>query len=604
MQEPQVAQLEMLARLDEATSRAADWAASPTAWRPLSQAQAMVKRALARADTLRVRLEAPIVAASFGGTGTGKSSLINAIIGEECTQSGRERPTTRRPIVIAHSKTDLDPIGLPLSEVDVVRRDAEILRDLVLIDCPDPDTSENEATGSNLQRLHALLPYCDVLIYTSTQQKYRSARVAEELGQAAAGCRLVFVQTHAEIDDDIREDWRARLREHYEIPDVFFVDSLRGLQEQQASQRPSGDLARLQDLLTTQLAASERMRVRRANVVDLLLGVFSRCRELLHDECPRLDELEQGLSVHNAALTESLSRTLREELISSRHLWERRLLAAVTASWGFSPFSGLLRLYQGLGALVASFALFRSRSAAQMALVGAMQGARWWSGRREEKQAEGKLESAFCLDDATLREAGLVIDGHRRAAGMTPTDDSASSLEGLQARAAHLEHDFLTDAARRVDDVIERLARRNSRWTVRLCYELCFAAYLVFVLYRVGRNFFFDSWLGDAPLLSTDFYIPAGLFFLLWTGLLLMAFTRRLRRGLIAEIDELARNMVHQRFGSGLFPDLEANCRRSRSAVMELDGINASIAALRDDIAASPVLGGRRAPDQLVSSET
>ena len=61
-------------------------------------------------------------------------------------------------------------------------------------------------------------------------------------------------------DEDIRADWRRHLHEQYEIPDVFFVDSLRGLREQQAGQRPSGDLARLQDLLTTQLAASERAR--------------------------------------------------------------------------------------------------------------------------------------------------------------------------------------------------------------------------------------------------------------------------------------------------------------------------------------------------------
>ncbi|REJ84655.1 MAG: hypothetical protein DWQ29_11735 [Planctomycetota bacterium] len=603
MHEPQVAQLEMLARLDQATSRAAEWADRRTAWQPLSQAQTMVKRALGRAETLRVRLEAPIVVATFGGTGTGKSSLINAIVGEECTQSGRERPTTRRPIVIAHPKADLEPIGLPLDEVEIVRRDAEILRDLVLIDCPDPDTSETEEAGSNLQRLHALLPYCDVLIYTSTQQKYRSARVAEELGQAAAGCRLVFVQTHADLDEDVREDWRARLREHYEIPDVFLIDSLRGLQEQQASQRPSGDLARLQDLLTTQLAASERMRVRRANVVDLLLGVVGRCRELLQPEAPRLDDLEEALAQQNAALSESLSTTLRGELIGSRHLWERRLLAAVTETWGFSPFSGLLRLYQGLGALIASFALFRSRSAAQMALVGAMQGARWWSGRRAERQAEENLESAFCLDDATLREASLVVDGHRRSAGMLQTEESTRSLTELQGRAAQLERDFLTDAARRIDDVIDRLARRNSRWFVRLFYELMFAAYLMFVLYRVGKNFFYDSWIHDAPLLSTDFYIPALLFFLLWAGLLLMAFTHRLRRGLNAEIDELAREMVHRRFGSGLFPDLEESCRQARGAVMELDAINASLGALRDEIAISTALGGRRAPGATVVSD-
>ena len=55
----------------------------------------------------------------------------------------------------------------------------------MLIDCPDPDTNEAETHDSNLARLHQLLPYCDVLIYTSTQQKYRSARVGDELAQAA-----------------------------------------------------------------------------------------------------------------------------------------------------------------------------------------------------------------------------------------------------------------------------------------------------------------------------------------------------------------------------------------------------------------------------------
>ena len=44
-----------------------------------------------------------------------------------------------------------------------------------------------------------------------------------------------------------------------------------------------------------------------------------------------------------------------------------------------------------------------------------------------------------------------------------------------KTRAAHLERDFLSDAARRIDDVIDRLARRNSRWFVRMFYELMFA---------------------------------------------------------------------------------------------------------------------------------
>src|SRR5271155_1122808 len=51
---------------------------------------------------------------------------------------------------------------------------------------------------------------------TTTQQKYRSARVAEELAAAAPGARLVFVQTHADQDADIRNDWRQTLDPRYQ----------------------------------------------------------------------------------------------------------------------------------------------------------------------------------------------------------------------------------------------------------------------------------------------------------------------------------------------------------------------------------------------------
>ena len=65
--------------------------------------------------------------------------------------------------------------------------------------------------SSNLARLRAILPHCDVLLVTATQQKYRSARVADELAAAARGAHLVFVQTHADLDADIRDDWRRVL---------------------------------------------------------------------------------------------------------------------------------------------------------------------------------------------------------------------------------------------------------------------------------------------------------------------------------------------------------------------------------------------------------
>src|SRR5688572_25849481 len=158
MQSPELAQLELLSRVDEIVDRLSHWAEPESPWEPINRTRALVKRTLSRAESLRIRLESPLVVALFGGTGTGKSSLVNALVGRDCTRTGRERPTTMRPVLVAHPQTDLGALGLPLDEFEIILDDAPVLRDIVLIDCPDPDTTEAEVPGSNLARLHRLLP--------------------------------------------------------------------------------------------------------------------------------------------------------------------------------------------------------------------------------------------------------------------------------------------------------------------------------------------------------------------------------------------------------------------------------------------------------------
>lgn len=592
-------QIELLARVDDLAQRVRGWCDAAGDWSPFQACTSLLRRVQQRVDTLRIRLEAPLVVATFGGTGAGKSSLVNALVGEECSTTGRERPTTRTPVLIAHPRTELELLGLPLENLQVVRRDADLLRDVILIDCPDPDTSETDAAGSNLARLRALLPHCDVLIYISTQQKYRSARVVDELREAATGCRLVFVQTHADRDTDIRDDWKRVLREKYEVPELFFVDSPRALREQQAGQRPTGEMGRLIDFLMTQLASGERVRVRRANVLDLLQAALHRCRQLVQQQLPQVEHLEAALGEQRQTLARKMSERLRTELLSGRNLWERRLLAAVTDSWGFSPFSSVLRFYNGLGSLIASMSFYRARNTAQMALIGVFQGGRWLKERQEEKTASESLDRASLLglDDALLREAELVIEGHVYSAGFSREKLQSRSLGELRRQASRVEGEFLIDARSRIDSIIQELAQRNSRWWIRGWYELLFLAYVGFVLYRAGRNFFYESFVADAPLLGTDFYIPAGIFFILWSGLLVMAFTRRLRRGVEREVDQLARELVDLRLAGGLFPELESACTRVQRHVADLEALTLQVDSLSRDFAYAPALGSQRHPE-------
>ena len=568
---PELEHLTILAEIDDLVLKVRRWLDHEPAWDPAHKARSVVRKIVERVSTLRIRLESPIVVATFGGTGTGKSTLVNALVGQEVSQSGRQRPTTTMPILLVHPDFETNALGLDLSQFQIKKIDTPMLRDLVLIDCPDPDTSEGADSGSNLARLRAILPHCDVLLYVSTQQKYRSARISEELADAAAGCRLVFVQTHADQDSDIRDDWKQNLAPAYQVPDMFFVDSRRAMQEQTQGQRTSGDFGRLIDLLTNQLGASRRVAIRRANLIDLLEEALTLCRVDYDKRLKDVRSLQDILEQQRTKLRDSLTTQLRDELLLNRNLWERRLLAAVTDIWGFSPFSSVLRFYNGLGAFIASFSFFRARSSAQMALIGAMQGARWVKSKVEENDADSTLErlASFGIADQHLQEARMVVSGYVHSAGIQTEDFSdRRDLSALRRRAAQVEGQFLGDARRAIDQLIEELAEQHCTKIIQYRYEGLFLLYVAFLIGRVGYNFFWSSFLAPIlgaraeaePLLAVDFYIPAVLFLVLWSGLLVMIFIWNLRQGLSERIHQLAQSMVETRISEGLFPALEAAC--------------------------------------------
>ena len=568
MSDGELARLKVLARIDELVERLDSWAEHPVPWQPARDAQALIRRLLDRIDSLRLRLEAPLVVAVFGGSGTGKSTLINALVGEDVTPGGRERPTTRRPQVITTPDLDLEPLGLPSDSIDVVRVDSTVLHDVVLVDCPDPDTGEEEHDSGQLDRLHEILPLCDVLLYTSTQQKYRSARVAEVLDVAATGCRVFFVQTHADVTTDIRDDWAKQLAEDFENPELFLVDSLAALQQQRQGRRPGGDFARLEHLLTSRLAASARLQIRRANLIDLLDHALRESRNDYDSAWPDIVTLKEALQQQHERLVGSLATRLSEELEASHYLWERRLVERVTSDWGFSPFSSLLRLSQGLGGLLASASLLRARSSAQVALLGAWQGGRWLTSRAKRQDADQRFDQLAVLgiDDSVLRESQLVVEGFAESAGFDQALTSPRSLESLRDDAAQLQRSFLDDAGAQIEEVIEAQARRSRGWGVRLVYETALTVLLGFLLFRIGRNFFYDTLLNEGDFLPLEFYLPATALSVLWAALLVMLFTRRLRRGLRKAIGGLADRVARHRVAGGPFLELEDACQEvSRS---------------------------------------
>ena len=610
---PDLNQFDALAQVDDLTERTRQWCEQTSPWQPIGRVRALLRRVLERVATLRIRMESPLVVATFGGTGTGKSTLVNALVGDDVTKSGRQRPTTRKPILILHVSMEAETLGLPLSQFEIVRSSADILRELVVVDCPDPDTSETAAAGENLALLRAIVPLCDVLIFTATQEKYRSARVLDELADAAGGCRLLFVQTHADVDSDIRDDWQTVLS-GYEVPEMFFLDSRAAREAQKAGRPVDLEFARLREVLREELAASERVRVRRANVLDLLAAATEHGSGILEQSRPHVVTLRQKLAGERESMARELATNLQTELLSSRHLWERRLITAVTENWGFSPFSSVLRLYNGLGGFIASMSLSRARTVAQVALIGVAEGGRRlreWQAERNSDDRVSRLD-AIALDDGRLREARMVISGYADSAQLVAALPNDADLDSLRVTAAEIEQRFLGSVAQNVENIIQEVAASNSRWYVRFLYECLLGGYLAFIVYRIAKNFFYESFFRTtfdaaavtAPLLPMEFYVAAGVFLALWSGILVILFTRRLRRGLDRRVRKLANDLAGKRLTGGLFPQLEAAAQLAERQCDELIRLSAETRTVRSEIVEKGRLGGRRAVAPAVSSAT
>ncbi len=113
----------------------------------------------------------PLVVALFGGTGVGKSSLLNRLAGAPVARVGAERPTSHEVTVYAHETAALAelPAQLPVERVRVQRHKLAEHSDILWIDAPDIDSVEE----ANRETALAWLPHVDLLCYVVSPERYR-----------------------------------------------------------------------------------------------------------------------------------------------------------------------------------------------------------------------------------------------------------------------------------------------------------------------------------------------------------------------------------------------------------------------------------------------
>src|SRR5512135_2737814 len=196
-----------LANLDEAIAAAAGLGLDTSA-------------ATAVRETGRARLGFPsdaYVLALAGGTGVGKSTMLNALAGEDVSPSSARRPTTADPVAWVPRGRGRELSGL-LTWMGVSRvreHSAGTLEDVAVLDLPDFDS----ITPEHRQRVDALLPRVDAVVWVVDPEKYKDDVMhSAYLRSVAPGLRRQLVALNRSdllAPDDARriaEDMRAELR--------------------------------------------------------------------------------------------------------------------------------------------------------------------------------------------------------------------------------------------------------------------------------------------------------------------------------------------------------------------------------------------------------
>lgn len=169
---------------------------------------------------LRYKEKQPLVWVVFvGGTGTGKSTLFNALCGAQISRVGVERPTTDVPVVYIHTNHSPDET-FPLSDVPnrgeqvesrnqgtskhlvVSPHDRDDIAHLALVDTPDLDSLdlENRRMAEDLYRL------ADMIIFVTSQEKYADEIPSRMLGRVADEERPFFFLFNKADPESTREE--------------------------------------------------------------------------------------------------------------------------------------------------------------------------------------------------------------------------------------------------------------------------------------------------------------------------------------------------------------------------------------------------------------
>ena len=211
------------------------------------------------------------VVALAGSTGSGKSSLFNALSGAELSQVGVRRPTTGTAHASVWAQEPpahlLDWLGVPRRHNNT---NAE-LEGLVLLDLPDHDSTE---IGHRVE-VDRLAELVDVFVWVVDPQKYADAALHHGYLRPLATHAAVSIVVLNQIDRLSEAERRACMRD---VARLLKDDGMRDVRVLSTSARSGEGLAELRDVILERVKEERAALERLGSDIDRVsLGLAGHC---------------------------------------------------------------------------------------------------------------------------------------------------------------------------------------------------------------------------------------------------------------------------------------------------------------------------------------
>jgi GTPase SAR1 family protein len=442
-------------------------------WQPLKKELPLLRERLRELHERETRMDDVLVVALVGGSGVGKSTLLNAIAGDELAKTSEFRPCTAIPTVYQPPGTQMRFEGWNIIS-------GSALENLVLIDTPDSDTIAKHHRALVIEALEL----CDLILICGSSEKYLDEATWSLLRPLAGQRAMVCIETKAADSDDIRQHWLAKLASQgIQTSEYFRVNSRRTLDRKLVgkSEPLEGeyDFQKLDRFLRQELNRERVQRIKRSNVAGLLAKTVGRLHESVADKTPILDELDKRVRDADVELADAAFEVVRRRLFSEPHLWNFALGREI----GLRAKGFVGTLYR----VVEAVRTFPAR----------MSGWLPWTSRSSAGHQAARLLSEVEVESEDAAVAVAEIEGLYKTkqselslafaqAGFDPLNLSAG-FEQFQQRIQERVGSVLRGPGR---DKLIACARLITGWPLTLLLDAAPVAFLIFTCYIIVERYF------------------------------------------------------------------------------------------------------------------